>query len=119
MCSRRWTDGSLRARWAATAAERTRRISTRRQPITGVSEIPEPARSVAQQAGLSPLPAVRLPASWAAPFEVMRDEPAATPVFLATLGSVADHAARAGFAANLFAAGGVDTVTAGATDRRR
>ncbi|MEP6562296.1 MAG: methylmalonyl-CoA mutase, partial [Nakamurella sp.] len=32
-----------------------------------------------------------------------------------TLGSVAEHAARAGFVANLFAAGGIDTVTAGRT----
>ena len=109
------TDGSLRARWAATTVERTRRISTRRQPITGVSEFPNlrevlPNRQVDAAAG------VQLPASWAAPFESMRDEPAATPVFLATLGTVPDHSARAGFAANLFAAGGVDTVTAGATE---
>ena len=108
------TDGSLRTRWAVTAAERTRRINTRRQPITGVSEFPNlrevlPSRRSVSGEGIG------LPASWAAPFEMMRDEPAATPVFLATLGSVADHAARAGFAANLFAAGGVDTVTAGAT----
>ena len=107
------SDGSLRTRWAATSAERARRISTRRQPITGVSEFPNlrevlpSRRSTADRGGL--------PTSWAAPFETLRDEPAATPVFLATLGSVADHAARAGFAANLFAAGGVDTVTAGAT----
>jgi methylmalonyl-CoA mutase len=56
------------------------------------------------------------PVVWAGAFEAMRDEPAGVPVFLATLGAVADHAARAGFAANLFAAGGVDTVTAGRTD---
>lgn len=107
-------DGSLRERWAVTAAERARRVRTRRQPITGVSEFPHlrevlpGRRSIAAGVG-------GLPPSWAAPFEVMRDVPAGVPVFLATLGSVADHAARAGFAANLFAAGGVDTVTAGAT----
>jgi len=49
-------------------------------------------------------------------FEDMRDAPATVPVFLATLGTVPEHAARAGFAANLFAAGGVESVTAGATD---
>ena len=32
-------------------------------------------------------------------------------MFLATLGSVAEHAARAGFAANLFAAGGIEPST--------
>jgi methylmalonyl-CoA mutase len=37
-------------------------------------------------------------------------------VFLATLGTVAEHTARAGFASNLLAAGGVDTVAAGPTD---
>ena len=109
------TDGSLPARWSATAAERTRRISTRRQPITGVSEFPN-LREVLPSRRSVPDGGEGLPASWAAAFEGMRDEPAATPVFLATLGSVAEHAARAGFAANLFAAGGVDTVTAGATN---
>ena len=59
----------------------------------------------------------REPGFWAGPFEEMRDAPATAPVFLATLGTVAEHAARAGFAANLFAAGGVDTVTAGAPAR--
>ena len=108
-------DGSLRARWATTAIERTRRIRTRRQPITGVSEFPN-LRETLPDRQSSPATGGGLPQSWAAPFEDLRDEPARTPVFLATLGSVADHAARAGFAANLFAAGGVDTVTAGATD---
>ncbi len=46
----------------------------------------------------------------------MRDGRAATPAFLATMGPIAQHTARATFAANLFAAGGIDTVTAGATD---
>ncbi len=48
-------------------------------------------------------------------FEQMRDDRAATPVFLATMGRIAQHTARATFAANLFASGGIDTVTAGAT----
>jgi methylmalonyl-CoA mutase len=109
------TDGSLRARWAATDAERIRRISTRRQPITGVSEFPNLRETLPSRRSIA-VDTIELPASWATPFEVLRDQPAATPVFLATLGSVADHAARAGFAANLFAAGGVDTVTAGATE---
>ena len=40
-------------------------------------------------------------------FEALRDEPAATPVHLATLGTVAQHTARATFATNLLAAGGI------------
>ena len=52
---------------------------------------------------------------WATEFEDLRDHPATAPVFLATLGPLAEHTARASFAANLFTAGGVDTVTAGPT----
>ena len=48
-------------------------------------------------------------------FEALRDEPAGTPVFLATMGSVAAHTARASFASNLFAAGGVAVEPAGPT----
>ncbi len=49
----------------------------------------------------------------------MRDDRAATPVFLATMGTVAAYTARATFAANLFAAGGVDTVDRWADRGRR
>ena len=45
----------------------------------------------------------------------MRDEPAATPVFLATLGSIAQHTARASYVSNLFAAGGIAVEVAGPT----
>lgn len=54
-----------------------------------------------------PLPCVRL----AEPFEALRDKADAVGkrpiVFLATLGSIADFTARAGFARNLFEAGGL------------
>ena len=49
-------------------------------------------------------------------YEALRDEPATTPVFLASMGPVAAFTARATFAANLFAAGGIDTVVAGPTE---
>jgi len=49
---------------------------------------------------------------WA--FEELRDNPVATPVFLATLGTVAAHTARATFISNLLAAGGIDVVNPGA-----
>jgi methylmalonyl-CoA mutase len=106
-------DGSLRSRWAVTAAERARRIATRRLPITGVSEFPN-LREVLPTRRSTASPEA-MPGFWAGAFEDMRDAPATAPVFLATLGTVPEHAARAGFAANLFAAGGVESVTAGAT----
>src|SRR5699024_1828481 len=53
---------------------------------------------------------------YAEPFEQLRDAPASRPVFLATMGSLADYTARNGYAANVFAAGGVPTVEAGATE---
>lgn len=106
------TDGSLRGRWATTSVERHRRIATRRQAITGVSEFPNLREVLPSR---RPIDAGASDTFWANPFEELRDEPVSTPVFLATLGSVAEHAARAGFVANLFAAGGIDTVTAGRT----
>ena len=105
-------DGSLAGRWAATSTERQRRIATRRQAVTGVSEFPNLREVLPSRRSLADGPSDIF---WANPFEQLRDEPAATPVFLATLGTVPEHAARAGFVANLFAAGGIDTVTAGRT----
>jgi methylmalonyl-CoA mutase len=108
-------DGSLQSRFAVTADERARRIATRRQPITGVSEFPNLREVLPTRRSASAPDATPEPGFWAGVFEDMRDAPATAPVFLATLGAVPEHAARAGFAANLFAAGGVESVTAGAT----
>jgi methylmalonyl-CoA mutase len=52
---------------------------------------------------------------WGAAFEAFRADPPAHHVFLATLGPVAQHTLRAGFATNLLAAGGVAVDVAGAT----
>ena len=53
---------------------------------------------------------------YGAAFEALRDDPAADRVFLATMGTVAAHTARATFAANLLAAGGVAVDVAGPTE---
>jgi methylmalonyl-CoA mutase len=103
-------DGSLLARVAEVAARRDRDVATRKRPITGLSEFPNPAETLPARSGVGD--AVR---RYGAAFEALRAEPAATPVFLATLGPVAAHTARAGFATNLFAAGGVPVDAAGAT----
>ncbi|HEU4567621.1 MAG TPA: methylmalonyl-CoA mutase family protein [Marmoricola sp.] len=104
-------DGSLRARIDAVAAERDRQVATRQRPLTGVSEFPHlhevpPARQP-RPAGS---PEVR---SYGHAFEALRDEPATGRVFLATMGTVAEHTARATFTGNLLAAGGVEVVNPG------
>ena len=106
----RWLTERCSTRWEAVAGSRRSRVDHRSQPITGVTEFPNlhealPARPAS--AGV--------PAHWAAEFEALRDDPAAAAVFLATLGPVADHLVRAGFARNALASGGIDVVSAGPT----
>jgi methylmalonyl-CoA mutase len=108
--------GDLAARIAATRQARAEDIAHRRAPLTGVTEFALPdepavprAAAPAPPAG-GPLAAVR----WAAEFEALRDAVEAVEprpaVFLATLGPVAVHAARLGFARGLFQAGGFHAV---------
>ena len=107
------SDGSLTAQVAETVARRTREIATRKRPLTGVTEFPHLHEELLKRRACPDvLPDV---ARYGTDFENLRDDPAATPVFLATMGPVSAHTARATFAANLFAAGGIDTVIAGAT----
>ncbi|MCU4182255.1 methylmalonyl-CoA mutase subunit beta [Bosea sp. BH3] len=117
------TEGYLQKTLTEQRAARTKAVATRREPITGTSEFPNIrevdvavldvapmalASSLATGAALQaePLPSFRV----AEPFENLRDKADALPqrpvVFLATLGSIADFTARAGFARNLFEAGG-------------
>ncbi|MEO6472153.1 MAG: methylmalonyl-CoA mutase family protein [Aeromicrobium sp.] len=106
-------DGTLAAQVAETVAHRTKDIATRKRPLTGVTEFPNLHEELPERRAYPEgFPEV---ARYGADFEAMRDERAATPVFLATMGPIAAHTARATFAANLFAAGGIDTVIAGAT----
>lgn len=105
--------GFLREVIAATTSDRALAIATRRRPITGVSEFPQVSEELPERRPYGrPLEVHR----YAGEFEALRDVRAATPVFVATMGAVAAHTARATFAANLFAAGGVDTVVAGPTE---
>jgi methylmalonyl-CoA mutase len=102
---------ALRARIDAVVAERDGQIARRTRPLTGLSEFPNlheqlPERRPLPDGGLTVRP-------YGLAFEELRDEPPAAKVFLATMGTVAAHTARATFAGNLFAAGGVDVVSAG------
>jgi methylmalonyl-CoA mutase len=100
----------LDAAIADTVAKRDAEVARRTRPITGLTEFPNLAESLPERAG-EPDDVRR----YGAAFEALRDEPAAARVFLATLGPVAQHTARATFAANLLAAGGVAVDVAGPT----
>lgn len=111
--------GLVAGRLAATWARRRRDIARRKAPLTGVSEFPDlaetpPGRAPAPAGPRGGLPVV----TYAQDFEALRDRSdahaeatgARPRVFLATLGPIAVHTARASFAANLFQAGGIETV---------
>ncbi len=107
-------DGSLSSRVEAVAAERDRQVATRERAITGVTEFPDLHQALPERA---PYPEGSLPVrAYGEPFEALRDAPGGSPVFLATMGTVAAHTARATFATNLFAAGGIDVVNQGRHD---
>jgi methylmalonyl-CoA mutase len=107
--------GLVRDRIAAAWDERAARLATRVDAITGVSEFPNLAEKLPERqpaAQLHPtggLPRVRA----AQEFEALRDAADAAgerpAVYLATIGAVAKHTARASFAGNLFQAGGLAT----------
>ena len=106
-------DGSLADGIERTAVERAGQVARRERPLTGTSEFPNLHERLPER---RPHPAGAAGVTRrGAPFEELRDDPAAEPVFVATMGPVAAHSARARFTSNLLAAGGVDTVTAGAT----
>ncbi|MFL5999426.1 MAG: methylmalonyl-CoA mutase family protein [Streptomyces sp.] len=114
--------GRLRTDLATTWAQRSKKLATRREPVTGVSEFPFLSEKPVVREPAPEQPAGGLP-------RVRRDEAyedlrarsdahlAATGsrprVFLAAIGPAAAHTARTTFAANLFQAGGIEPVTEG------
>ncbi|WP_300682268.1 methylmalonyl-CoA mutase family protein [Nocardioides sp.] len=111
-----WESGhdfsGFRARIDAVVAKRSAEIARRKRPLTGLTEFPNLAETLPERAADPLNDRVR---RYGADFEALRDAPITTPVYLATLGTVAQHTARATFASNLLAAGGIDVVVAGAT----
>ena len=105
-------DGSLQARIDEVVAVREKQIAQRKRPLTGISEFPNLGETLPER---TPSPAADAVRRYGASFEALRDEPAAAKLFLATLGPIAAHTARATFASNLFAAGGIAVEAAGAT----
>ena len=90
---------------------RVRRVTPEAAAHRG-QRVPAPGRELPER---EPHPHERV-RRYGASFEALRDEPAARPVFLATMGTIAAHTARATFATNLFAAGGIAVEAAGPTD---
>lgn len=135
-------DDQLQPRIAEARKALLKTVAHRKAPITGVSEyaqLQDIAAPVADTAGFSGKPVIdvslpnTIPApdgeSFASPlwpvrlsesFEALRDHADARAeatgahpaIFLATLGPLAEHTARADFARNLFAAGGIEARTA-------
>lgn len=117
--------GLVGERISATWTERSVRLAKRREPVTGVSEFPhldeQPlVREPAPAALGGGLPRVRR----AEAYEALRDRSdahlaahgARPALFLASIGSASAHTARTTFAANLFQAGGIATVSAESVD---
>lgn len=98
---------------AETVSARALLIAKRKRPITGVSEFPNLGEELPERRPYAAAPDVH---RYAGEFEAMRDEPTATRVFLATLGTAAEHTARATFATNLLAAGGIGVDVADASE---
>ena len=103
--------GAVRDQVAATVAERSKRLATRKQPITGVSTFPlqaEPRVDVRPRPD-APVAAGLAPHRDSEVFEALRDRSAAsaTTVFLACLGQRRDFGPREQFTSNLCLAGGL------------
>jgi methylmalonyl-CoA mutase len=111
--------GLVGERLAATWERRSAALARRKEPVTGVSEFPDPAerpltREPAPQPPSGGLPRVRRDEAFEA-LRVRTDAHTAVAgarprVFLAALGPASAHTARAAFASNLFAAAGLDVV---------
>jgi len=106
-------DGSVQARIEKVVTERELQIALRKRPLTGLSEFPNLDETLPERRPYAA--GARTVRSWGHDFEALRDDPAGT-VFLATMGTVAAHTARATFASNLLAAGGISTVNPGRCD---
>jgi methylmalonyl-CoA mutase len=113
LCARGWAafqdfergvDAS--ARITASAAQRAQRVARRQDGLIGVTLYPNLDESVPARDGAPPVPvSPRL----AEPFEALRALPAGR-VFLANIGPVAEHTARATWIRGFYEAGGIAAI---------
>lgn len=122
--ARSLASGALAGRIEGVRTARERAVATRKQPLTGASEFPSLAEKPVAVLDVAPREAEARPAGAlpslrvAEPYEALRDASDAVlaqggqrpVVFLANLGPVAIHNARSTFAANAFAAGGIEAL---------
>jgi methylmalonyl-CoA mutase len=119
--------GLVRDRIAAAWDARAQRLATRKDALTGVSEFPNLAEKLPdREPAAATLPTGGLPRVRAAQeFEALRDAADGAmrsnggerpTVYLATIGPIARHTARASFAGNLFQAGGLGTPSGDGVD---
>ncbi len=116
------TNGVVQHEVELVRQKRQKAFATRRESITGITDFPllgaeapeAGARAFrpANDASLKARAPLFSPIRWAEPFETLRDkgEAAKASAFFATLGPLAEFSARANFAKNLFAAGGVGAI---------
>ncbi|GAA1380053.1 methylmalonyl-CoA mutase family protein [Pseudonocardia kongjuensis] len=118
--------GLVAERVGQVRAKREADVARRKTPLTGVSEFPDLNEKPVVRDPL-PAPVARggLPLYRPAEaYEIQRDRSDAAlerdgrrpTVFLATIGPLAVHTARAGFTRNLLGAGGIDAAEAGPTE---
>ncbi len=126
--------GLIQQRIAAVRAQREKAVARRIDALTGTSDYPDLGEAPVKVLDVKPVPraaaptpiAIRFPAlprrRLAEPFERLRDaadrvlaQTGARPkIFLANLGAPTDFNARATFAKNFFAAGGIEAIESAA-----
>ncbi|USQ77266.1 methylmalonyl-CoA mutase subunit beta [Ornithinimicrobium cryptoxanthini] len=105
-------DGSWDRAIAEVVQRRRDQVARRTRPITGLTEFPQVAETLPHRRAYAvPRQVVR----HGADFENLRDQPAPHPLFVATMGTVAQHTARATFLTNLLAAGGITAHAVGSS----